>query len=431
MAHATARDAYRRLTDRLNRFPQGAPPGDLLFRILALLFTPREAELVARLPLRPFTARRAARAWRISEADARRILEELADRSLLLDVDHDGESRYVLPPPMAGFFEFSLMRVRPGLDQKLLAELFYQYLNVEEAFIRALFCDGETQLGRVFVHEGALSAENALHVLDYERASHIVRTASAIGIGRCYCRHKMEHVGRACGAPQDICMTFNGPAESLNRRGVTRPVTVPECLALLEQARERNLVQFGENVMERAGFICNCCGCCCEAMLAARRFAVLRPVHTTNFLPVVDAARCTGCGRCVDACPVAAMGLVSSGEPAGPQRRARVDESRCLGCGVCVPGCSRGAIRLVSRPERVITPVDGVHRVVVMAIERGKLQNLIFDQQALWSHRAMAAILGAVLRLPPLQQALARSQLRSRYLDRLLSRQKLYSQKDR
>jgi len=117
------------------------------------------------------------------------------------------------------------------------------------------------------------------------------------------------------------------------------------------------------------------------------------------------------------------MGLVSSGEPAGPQRRARVDESRCLGCGVCVPNCGRGAIRLVSRPERVITPVDGVHRVVVMAIERGKLQNLIFDQQALWSHRAMAAILGAVLRLPPLQQALARSQLRSRYLDRLLSRQ--------
>ena len=48
-----------------------------------------------------------------------------------------------------------------------------------------------------------------------------------------------------------------------------------------------------------------------------------------------------------------------------------------------------------------------------MAIERGKLQNLIFDNQALASHRAMAAILGVILRLPPVKQALASRQLRS------------------
>ncbi|MBC8442157.1 MAG: hypothetical protein H8D87_21025 [Deltaproteobacteria bacterium] len=41
----------------------------------------------------------------------------------------------VLPPPMAGFFEFSMMRVRHDIDQKVLGELFYQYLNVEEDFI--------------------------------------------------------------------------------------------------------------------------------------------------------------------------------------------------------------------------------------------------------------------------------------------------------
>ena len=59
---------------------------------------------------------------------------------------------------MAGFFEFSMMRVRDDIDQKLLAELFYQYLNVEEDFIRDLFTSGETQLGRAFVHEPALAA---------------------------------------------------------------------------------------------------------------------------------------------------------------------------------------------------------------------------------------------------------------------------------
>jgi hypothetical protein len=61
---------------------------------------------------------------------------------------------------------------------------------------------------------------------------------------------------------------------------------------------------------------------------------------------------------------------------------------------------------------------------VAMAIERGKLQNLIFDNQALFSHRAMAAILGAILKLPPLKQALASSQMKSRYLETLILRKK-------
>ena len=74
-----------------------------------------------------------------------------------MDVERDGETGYTLPPPMAGFFEFSMMRVRGDVDQKVLGELFYQYLNVEEDFIKALFTDGETQLGRVFVHEPVLS----------------------------------------------------------------------------------------------------------------------------------------------------------------------------------------------------------------------------------------------------------------------------------
>ncbi len=68
-------------------------------------------------------------------------------------------------------------------------------------------------------------------MLDYERASHIIRTATHIGIAMCYCRHKMGHVGKACDAPMDICMTFNRPAASLIRHGIIRPVTVSECMA--------------------------------------------------------------------------------------------------------------------------------------------------------------------------------------------------------
>lgn len=44
MAHITPKAGYADLADRLNRFPQGAPDSALLFRILEMLFSSREAE---------------------------------------------------------------------------------------------------------------------------------------------------------------------------------------------------------------------------------------------------------------------------------------------------------------------------------------------------------------------------------------------------
>jgi formate hydrogenlyase subunit 6/NADH:ubiquinone oxidoreductase subunit I len=253
-----------------------------------------------------------------------------------------------------------------------LAELFYQYLNVEEDFIKQLFCSGETQLGRVFVHETALSAENSLHVLDYERASEIVKTAHHIGVGICYCRHKMEHVGRSCASEQDICLTFNNTAAFLTRHGIARSIDITEGLDLLQKAQAQHLVQFGENVRRSVNFICNCCG------------------------------------KCVEVCPVEALGLVTANDPKRPKKKvARLNKDLCLGCAVCVTACPQTCISLASRLQRVITPLDSTHRAVVMAIERGKLQNLIFDVQAHWNHRAMAS-----------------RQMKSRYLEYLLQKLK-------
>jgi ferredoxin len=423
MAHHTTKSGYSRLIERLNRYPQGAPPSEHLNKILKILFHEKEAQLVSLLPIKPFSAEKASRIWKKDLASTQKILEELAGRALLVDIEKNGKSIYTLPPPMAGFFEFSMMRIRDDIDQKALSELFYQYITVEEDFIKALFTDGETQLGRPFVHEPVLTNENALHVLDYERASEVIKSASHRGVSTCYCRHKLEHLGKACDAPMDICMTFNNTAASLIKHGHARRVDEVEGMDLLQQAYENNLVQFGENIQKRVNFICNCCGCCCEAMIAARRFAVMNPIHTTNFIPVLDPEQCNGCGKCVSVCPVEALSLVSANNPKRPKmKQARLDEERCLGCGLCVRACNKGNMQLQSRPERVITPINGTHRAVLMAIERGKLQNLIFDNQVLWSHRALAAVLGAILRLAPLKQVLASQQVKSLYLETLIKR---------
>jgi len=421
MAHHTLKTSYSDLVDRLNRFPQGAPPSELLNKILKVLFSEKEAQLVSLLPIKPFTAEKASRIWKLDLNTTQKILDALADRALLVDIEQNGKQEYALPPPMAGFFEFSMMRVRDDIDQKALAELFYQYLNVEEDFIRELFTRGETQLGRVFVNEPSLSSDNALHVLDYERATEIIKTATHIGVGTCYCRHKMMHMDKACDAPMDICMTFNTSAASLTKHGHARKIDKTECLDLLQEAYDHNLVQFGENVREEVNFICNCCGCCCEAMIAARRFAILNPVHTTNFIPAIIESQCNGCGKCVNACPVEAMTLVSANNPHHPNlKKAVLNEERCLGCGICVRSCAAKSIMLKPRVKRVLTPLNGVHKAVVMAIERGNLQHLIFDNRVLFSHRALSAVLGVLLKLPPIKQAMASKQIKSRFFEKVI-----------
>ncbi|MFC1829603.1 4Fe-4S dicluster domain-containing protein [Thermodesulfobacteriota bacterium] len=423
MAHHSVKAGYVGLADRLNRFPQGASPSALLYKILEMLFTEKEANLVSLLPLRPFTAEKASRVWKMDRTDTRQVLDELCGRAILLDIEENGRQIYCLPPPMAGFFEFSLMRVRGDLDQKVLSELYYQYINVEDDFITDLFLSGETRLGRVFVHEPVLSRENELYVLDYEKATRVIKTATHIGISTCYCRHKMAHVGRDCDSPKEICMTFNATASSLVKHGIARRVDAGECLTLLETAYSHHLVQFGDNVREGVNFICNCCGCCCEAMTVARKFGPLHPVHTTNFIPEVAPDVCKGCGECVKKCPVEAMTLVSADETDHPGKtRARVNREICLGCGVCSRACPDGNIRLKRRDQRVITPLNTTHRFVLMAIERGKLHHFIFDNQVLASHRILGAVLGVILKLPPAKQAMASRQVKSVYLETLIRR---------
>lgn len=60
MTHYYSNSLYGRLVDRLNQFPQGVPLSDSPFTILKILFSEKEAGLVARLPIKPFTVDRAA-----------------------------------------------------------------------------------------------------------------------------------------------------------------------------------------------------------------------------------------------------------------------------------------------------------------------------------------------------------------------------------
>ncbi|WP_455822759.1 4Fe-4S dicluster domain-containing protein [Clostridium butyricum] len=418
MSHLVGKDAYKSLEERLNKFPQGAPPSETLYKILSMMFTEKEAELVAQLPIKAFNIKTAALIWKVKGSEAEKILDTLASKALILDLecDKDNEKKYLMAPPMAGFFEFALMRTGGHLDQKVLSQLFHQYLNVEDDFMKELFFGSETKMGRAFVQERVLNNDNSIDILDYEKASHIIKSAKHIGVSSCYCRHKAHHLGDDCYAPMETCLSFDTTAYTLTKHNYARKIDSHEALDILNMCYDYNLVQCGENVQKQPNFMCNCCKCHCEAFTSAKKFGLLVPVNTTSYIPYIDTHKCIGCGKCTNICPMEAISVTTTGK----DKYAQVDDKLCLGCGVCVKNCPKDAIKLKRRKESIITPVTTVHRVVITAIEKGQLQNLIFDNQAHKSHKAMAAILASILKLSPVHKVMASKQMKSVYLAKLL-----------
>jgi NAD-dependent dihydropyrimidine dehydrogenase PreA subunit len=348
-------------------------------------------------------------------------LDEMAGRGLVIDLMYGGKRYFSLPPVVIGMFEYTFMRTGEDVALKDLAVLFEQYMNENDRFARAVF-DGQAQVGRSMVREEALPEESHTEILDWERASHVVESADLIGVGICSCHHKKEHLGKACDRPQKVCLSFGLGADMLIRNGMAEPVTTREGMKILEQSKSAGLAQTADNVQRDQSYMCNCCGCCCGMMQAIRTFDIQNAIVSSNWIMDVDRSQCNGCGECVDTCPVQAISL-EVGKVDNKKRRWAVrDEALCLGCGSCYPSCKYGGIRMESREQRVFTPESTFDQMVTMAIERGKLANLIFDEPEGLGYRALGRIVSVLENSPPVKAAMAIKPLRSAFLNALVKR---------
>jgi len=181
--------------------------------------------------------------------------------------------------------------------------------------------------------------ENLEHVIPYALAKDIIlQDPDHIVVLECPCRAGKPD---PC-LPLDVCLIVGEPFASLvadHPPQRSRCITSEEAVAILRAEDERGHAHhafFKDAMLGRFYAICNCCSCCCGAMMAHQHGSPM--LASSGYVCHVEESSCIGCGSCVEACPFDALSL--------EHELARVDVAACMGCGVCRARCDQGALTL-------------------------------------------------------------------------------------
>jgi len=428
MGHVVSKPSpYRLLQERLDRNVTGAPSSPAFTKILQLLYSAEEAEIARHIPPTPTALDKLAKKLGIPAPLLGEKLRAMAERGAMMDLKYQGTHYFALPPVVIGLFEFTFMRVHPDVPLDQLAPLFDEYAWGNSRFIESAF-GASTQVGRALLRDEALP-EGTLgdhsEVLDWERAAGIIEGASSISVSPCSCRHEADHLGKACDRPQRTCLTLDYAADYMVGIGAGERLSAQEALRVIEECEDAGMAHIADNVQRKVHYLCNCCGCCCGMIRAATTFELDHAIVTSNWVPVVDEAACTGCAKCVKACPLGAFVLVERENGETRRKLAVRDADLCIGCGVCHRSCAKDALRFERRPQRAYTPETIFDRVVSMAIERQKLGGLLFPDRDKLSHRAFGRVIDAIERSSPAKAALAIEPLNSAFLSTMVKAAKM------
>ncbi|MFO7984756.1 MAG: 4Fe-4S binding protein [Desulfatiglandaceae bacterium] len=191
-------------------------------------------------------------------------------------------------------------------------------------------------------------------VLPSQSVEDIIHKFDEIAVGHCFCRQRRAVLGDPCdlNAPVENCFTFGKSARHTVAQGFSRMVSKKEALQIMQEAEAAGLVHKafhpGSNETRPETSICNCCKDCCDTLNLWREGA-FPLVNSTYYLSVMDPDLCTGCGTCVDLCPMDAIEINDEGV-------AQRDEAACFGCGICARFC----------PEEAVSLQEGLRRVSIL-----------------------------------------------------------------
>ena len=357
--------AYRELQQHLNKLPVGFPQTEsgVEIKILKLLFTPKEANVAMKLKFMPETIRHIYRRVKKnvdSKRELRKLLDSMTEKGAISGRKIGNRIYYRNLLFIIGIYEYQVTRMT-----REFMELMNQY--IDEAFAFEFFRTENHQL-RTIPIEKSLTSET--HVYIYDNIIQLIKkTHGPFGVAECVCRIGHDLTGNNCKQTdlRESCLVYRNTARYHIDHGYARSITRDESIRILREAENAGLVLQPGN-SKRLGFICTCCGCCCEGLKLVNKLPRPAEVYTSTYFAEVDVKECSGCETCIKRCQMKAISLKND--------ISSVDLDYCIGCGLCGPTCPNKAIKLFKKSQKKKTPRSRFG--LVLSILRHKSGNWAF-----------------------------------------------------
>ncbi len=332
MALESQDDVYEKLAQTLHKIPNGfaiIPDGTHL-KLLKWIFTSEEAFIASQMKLISEKTGVLATRLQIPEEELSEKLEVMIKKGQIRGKGPTNERSYSLIPFAVGIYEYQLGRMDKEFAQ--LAEDYFQKSKGVDIF------SSSPPFFRVIPVNQAINPELNIH--PYDEAEEILKKSKSWAVRDCICKEQQELLGNDCSYPKRVCITYSAHENAYRDGSVVQVVTREEALLKLKEARDAGLVHTTMNTQSDAGYICNCCTCCCGILRGLTEWEQPNAFANSNYVLSIDEELCTGCGICIDRCQFSALNLEDN--------VSKVNH-RCVGCGVCVIECPEDALTLITR----------------------------------------------------------------------------------